>query len=61
MKFLYIANGSLDESKCYLEIALELEYIDKVQFDFLWDKAKEVGFLLHKFIDAIENDIKKVS
>jgi len=54
LKFLYISNGSLNECQCYFELALELEYINKEQFDFIYNKSKEIGFLLYKFINSIK-------
>ncbi len=54
LKFLYIANGSLDESRCYYEIALDLEFITQVQYNYIENKRKEVGYLLYKLIDSIE-------
>jgi four helix bundle protein len=54
LKFLFIANGSLNECQCYFELALELGYINKEQFDYIYLKSKEVGFLLFKLISAIK-------
>lgn len=53
LRFLYIANGSLCECQCYFEIALELNYINKEQFEFIENKRKEVGYLLYKLIKSI--------
>lgn len=54
LKFLYIANGSLDECRCYYELALELGFIQQNQFDYIDAKRKEVGYLLYKFIESIQ-------
>ena len=54
LKFLYIANGSLNECQCHFELALELGYIKKKQFDYIYAKSKEVGFLLFKLISAVK-------
>ncbi len=54
LKFLYIANGSLNETRCYYEIALELEFINDEQFKFVDEKRKEVGYLLQKLIKSIQ-------
>jgi len=54
LKFLYIANGSLNECQCYFELAFEIGYINKEQFDFIYKKSKEVGYLLFKLIDKIQ-------
>ena len=54
MRFLYISNGSLSECQGYFEIALELKYINKDQFDFINNKTKEIGYLLYKLISSIK-------
>lgn len=53
LKFLYIANGSLNECQCYFELARELEYINQEQFAYMYNKSKEVGYLLYKLIKSI--------
>jgi len=50
LKFLYTASGSLSECQCYYELALELEYINKEQFDYIEEKRKEVGYLLSRLL-----------
>jgi len=52
-RFLYIANGSLMECECYLELALELQYINQKQFLFIENKRKEVGYLLDRLIKSL--------
>lgn len=54
LKFLYISSGSLNECQCYFELALELEYINKEQFDFIYNKSKEIGFLVFQLIKSIK-------
>lgn len=54
LKFLYIANGSLNECQCYFELVLELNYINKEQFDFIYKKSKEIGYLLFRLINKIQ-------
>jgi len=54
LKLLYIANGPLDECRCYYEIAMELGFIKQNQFDWIEDKRREVGYLLYKFIQSIQ-------
>lgn len=54
LKFLYIANGSLNECQCYFELALELGYINKEQFDYIYAKSKEVGFLLFQLTKTLK-------
>lgn len=53
VNFLYIANGSLSECRCYFELALELNFITPVQYNFISNKGNELGYLLHKFIDTV--------
>lgn len=50
LRFLYIAKGSLNECQCYLELALELNFITKDQLTKIETKRGEVGFLLYKLI-----------
>jgi four helix bundle protein len=52
LRYLYIANGSLDECRCYLELSLALEYINTKQFNYIENKRAEVGFLLYRFIKS---------
>ncbi len=52
-RFLYISNGSLNECQCFLEIAKELVYINDDQFEFMYNKTKEIGYLLSKLIKAL--------
>ena len=54
LKFLYISNGSLNECRCYYEIALELNFINQEQFEYIDTKRKEVEFLLFKLIKSIK-------
>ncbi len=54
LRYLYIANGSLCECQCYYEVALELGYIDKVQYDYIESKRNEVGYLLNSLIKSIQ-------
>ena len=54
LKFLFISNGSLNECRCYLELALELNFINQEQFNPANNQGKEVGFLLNKMIKSIK-------
>jgi len=54
LRFLYITKGSLNECQCYFELALELKYVDKKQFDFIYNKSKELGFLVFQLIKSIK-------
>lgn len=54
LRFLYISKGSLNECQCYLELVLDLEFVNKKQFDFIENKRKQVGYLLFKLIKSLE-------
>ena len=54
LKFLFISNGSLNECQCYFELALELNFITQAQFDLIYNKSKEVGFLLYRMIESLK-------
>lgn len=54
LRFLYISKGSLNECQCYLELVLELKFINKEQFMFIDNKRKQVGYLLFKLIKSLE-------
>lgn len=56
LKFLYISKGSLNECQLYFELALELDFINKEQFDYIENKRGEVGFLLYKLIKTLEKE-----
>ena len=52
-QYLHIAQGSCDESKSMLYLAIEFRHIDKSSFDLLYDLTDEVSRLLHGFISSI--------
>lgn len=54
LKYLYIARGSINECETYLEITRALGYITETQFSDTDKKRGEVGHLLHKLIQSIE-------
>lgn len=54
LRFLYISRGSLNEVECYLELAKDLEFINVVQYEFIYKKCRELGFLLYKLIKSLE-------
>jgi four helix bundle protein len=53
--FFNIARGSLTELDCFSEIAFELKYIDRVQYDILLELINKSAFLLIKFIKSQDN------
>ena len=53
VRFLYLANGSLLECECFLELSRDLGFINQEQYEFIEDKRKEVGYLLDRLIKSI--------
>jgi four helix bundle protein len=49
--FLTNAMGSAMEIEVHLQIALELEYIDQAEFDYLSEEYKVIGRQLYKLIE----------
>lgn len=47
LRFLSIAEGSLEEVKCYLILASDLKYCDLNQYNELIDLSNEIGRMLH--------------
>lgn len=54
--FLYIARGSLEESRCLLILASRLGYMSQEEFKRLSKGADEVGLILNAFIYSIKNN-----
>jgi four helix bundle protein len=46
IRFLYIATGSLYELQTQLEISLNLQYLDKTDFDRLYESSREIERML---------------
>ena len=53
-KFLFIAKGSVGEVRSMLYIALKLNYIDKKQFDDLYNRCLEISRLISGFIKTLK-------
>ena len=51
--FLFIAKGSCGEVRSMLYLALELNYISKEQFDYLYNLTIEISKLLSGFIKTL--------
>jgi len=52
-KFLYIAKGSAGEVRSMLYIAIKLNYINKNQFDDLYNRCVEISRLISGFIKTL--------
>jgi len=52
-KFLFIAKGSCGEVRSLLSLALELNYIDKIEYEKLYFDATEVSKLLSGLIKSL--------
>jgi len=64
IRFLNIAQGSLIELGCQLEIALELKFINKIDYEETNKILNRAGYLLTKFIQSEYNpdrSLKSVS
>jgi four helix bundle protein len=55
IQFLYIAMSSSAEVKSHLYVALDQGYIDKTQFDEIYDQADKVGKMISNFIKYRRN------
>jgi four helix bundle protein len=52
VRFLYFAKGSLAEIRTHLEIACEIEYLEKQTLNDLEDKCEVIGKMLGSLIKA---------
>lgn len=52
-KFLYIAKGSSGEVRSMAYMALDLEYISKEQFDYIYNAALNISRLLSGLIKTL--------
>ena len=57
VQFLSIAKGSIGEIKSQLYVALDQEYIQKVEFERIFNKAEETG----RMIGGLMQYLKKVN
>lgn len=47
LRFIKIAEGSLEETKYHLILSRDLVYCNEIQFNALFDRANEIGKMLH--------------
>ena len=55
IQFLYNARGSLEETKYYLLLAKDLDYISKEEFRDLAKSCNDVGKMLNGLINSLES------
>ncbi len=53
IRFLRVACGSLYEMQTQLEIAFSLDYLEKSQFDSLFDLSREIERMLNSLINKL--------
>ncbi len=56
-RFMNISEGSLDETKYYIILSRDLDYIN-LEYDKLYDLSEEVSRLLNAYSNAIRASIK---
>lgn len=54
IQFFYISRGSLTELEYYIDLVLELKYIDEAEYETLQNLRSDVGKLLHGFIKSVK-------
>jgi four helix bundle protein len=54
IQFLSVSKGSCGETKSHLYVALDQQYINRTQFDQLYNNADEVGRLLSGFMSYLQ-------
>ena len=52
-RFLNISEGSLEESRYYLILAKDLQYISSEQYQTAWNQSEEVGKLLNSYRTSV--------
>jgi four helix bundle protein len=53
--FLNMAHGSAAEVQCHLYVSLDLKYINKEDFEMLYNKADEVSKMIQGFMKYLHN------
>lgn len=57
LQFLYLANGSLEETKYHLLLAKDLGYIDVKEYDLVHSQSEMVGKLLTGLINYCKKSL----
>jgi len=58
VNFLYIAKGSLEETKSFFIIANDLRYIDNENYALLKEQSDEIGRMLNGLIKSLQNKMQ---
>jgi len=58
MKFLYIARGSLEETRNFLILALDLGYLEKQRYAILDEKCTNISKMINGLIKALNKNTK---
>jgi len=53
IRFFTMAQSSLCETDCFLELAYELQYLSKEKYSLLLDQLNKTAFLLNKLIRSL--------
>ena len=53
-RFLNISESSLEEVKCYVILSKDLNYVNEVAYQQLFDLSEEVGRMLNGFIKSLK-------
>ena len=61
LNFFEIAYGSLHETLILLEFALEEEWLNKEQYNFIFKTGDEIGAMLWSEIESVKNRINNES
>jgi four helix bundle protein len=59
LQFVYLARGSLDETKYHLLLAKDLGYITQKEYDDLIDRSDEIGKLINGLIKYLSSQMIK--
>lgn len=60
-QFLYIARGSLEETKYHLILARDLGYVDNIKYKDIKELADEVGRMLNGLINSLTTNNQQLT
>jgi len=55
IQMLYIAQGSLSETKYYLLLARDLKYLSEIKYQELFGQSQEIAKMLSGLINSLKN------